>query len=242
MVLKKSVNDPTWWSLFHSFHTMLFRTQVLNIETVRLCSRHSVYETCFYCLLRNQTIFPSLPYTDVAIWPRCGQRSHRSGLFDQVQHCVKTGNIHIVLCVSKKYTFVLNHWNSEVFVIIFTHFTINNYYPKLHPPKDLTVIDVLPLKNWTVWHLFSYQGMGNQKIEPRDCWVIPKFASAVVTGNRQVFVYNETTVLEKVIGKMKNKKVYWLLLAVFTKMLLERYGPKVKRIGGCPEIKSHIRL
>lgn len=177
----------------------------------------------------------------MAIWPRCGQRSHRSGLSDQVQHCVKTGNIHIVLCVSKKYTFVLNHWNSEVFVIIFTHFTINNYYPKLHPPKDLTVIDVLPLKNWTVWHLFSYQGMGNQKIEPRDfCWVIPNFASAVTW--KTSFIHNETTVLEKVIGKMKNKKVCWLLLAVFTKMLLERYGPKFKKNWRMSRNQKSLRI
>lgn len=41
---------------------------------------------------------------------------------------------------------------------------------------------------------------------------------------------------------MKNKKVYWLLLAVFTKMLLERYGPKVKKNWRMSRNQKSLRI
>lgn len=41
---------------------------------------------------------------------------------------------------------------------------------------------------------------------------------------------------------MKNKKVCWLLLAVFTKMLLERYGPKFKKNWRMSRNQKSLRI
>lgn len=120
----------------------------------------------------------------------------------------------------------------------------------LKKERERTLVDMLPLKT-KLCGICSTTEKWTMRKKILQAWNLDSLLSyykiSICHNLEASHIHNGTTAVEKVIGKSQSENVFWLLLAAFSKLFLERYvtmfldnvqRPKPLKVwkGSCPSL------